>query len=223
MARFYNSIDVICVASTAEGDPLPLVEGMACGCFPVCVDVGIVPELVQSGVNGLIVDRTPAAFRAALSGAHRISTTCARWVVTMLRICSARGPGRRSVSNGARSCAMRIAEQPAEWPSISRSQPIIFVLTVDTEADNQWSHGVPLTTENVRYWEPFQHVCRKTASPRPISSLRRSRPIHAHKHFFVSGPEPAKRRWAPTFTPGPHRRSRSSGLRFNDPSRRVHE
>ncbi len=65
MARFYNSIDVICVASTAEGDPLPLVEGMACGCFPVCVDVGIVPELVQSGVNGLIVDRTPDAFRAA--------------------------------------------------------------------------------------------------------------------------------------------------------------
>ena len=65
MIAFYNSIDVICVASTAEGDPLPLIEGMACGCFPVVVDVGIVPDLVRHGANGLIVDRDPAAFRRA--------------------------------------------------------------------------------------------------------------------------------------------------------------
>ncbi len=56
---------------------------------------------------------------------------------------------------------MHIVERPADHSSISRSKPIIFVLTVDTEADNQWSHGVPLTTENVRYWEPFQRVCRE--------------------------------------------------------------
>ncbi|MGP8202024.1 MAG: polysaccharide pyruvyl transferase family protein [Limisphaerales bacterium] len=66
MCDFYNSIDVICVASTAEGEPLTLIEAMACGCFPVAVDVGIVPELVRHGSNGLIVNRTPAAFRAAL-------------------------------------------------------------------------------------------------------------------------------------------------------------
>lgn len=65
MLDFYNSIDVICVASTAEGDPLTLIEGMACGCFPVAVDVGIVPELVRDGDNGLIVDRHHASFRAA--------------------------------------------------------------------------------------------------------------------------------------------------------------
>jgi hypothetical protein len=65
MCDFYNSIDVICVASTTEGQPLPLIEGMACGCFPVAVDVGIVPELVTHGRNGLMVNRTPAAFRAA--------------------------------------------------------------------------------------------------------------------------------------------------------------
>jgi glycosyltransferase involved in cell wall biosynthesis len=70
MVGFYNSVDVICVASTAEGDPCTLTEGMACGCFPVCVDVGIVPELVQSGTNGLIVERTPAAFRSALTWCH---------------------------------------------------------------------------------------------------------------------------------------------------------
>lgn len=65
MADFYRDIDVICVASDREGEPLPLLEGMACGCFPVCTDVGIVPELVRNGENGLIVERTPEAFRRA--------------------------------------------------------------------------------------------------------------------------------------------------------------
>jgi len=65
MSRFYQSIDVLCVASTAEGEPLTLVEGMASGCFPVCVDVGIVPELVAHRENGLIVERSPEAFQAA--------------------------------------------------------------------------------------------------------------------------------------------------------------
>jgi glycosyltransferase involved in cell wall biosynthesis len=65
MGDFYNSIDVITCASVAEGDPRPLIEAMACGCFPVVVDVGIVPELVRDGDNGLIVQRTPEAFAAA--------------------------------------------------------------------------------------------------------------------------------------------------------------
>ena len=66
MAEFYRSIDVLCVASTAEGDPRPLIEGMASGCFPLAVDVGIVPELVRHRENGLIVERKVEAFQAAL-------------------------------------------------------------------------------------------------------------------------------------------------------------
>jgi len=65
MGDFYNSLDVYCIASDAEGEPLTLIEAMACGCFPVCTDVGIVPELVDGGRNGLIVERTPEAFRQA--------------------------------------------------------------------------------------------------------------------------------------------------------------
>lgn len=65
MLEFYNSIDVICVASTAEGEPLTLLEAMACGCYPVGVDVGIVPELVTHLQNGMIVNRSIDAFRAA--------------------------------------------------------------------------------------------------------------------------------------------------------------
>lgn len=67
MGDFYNGCDVIAVASEAEGDPRPLIEGMACGCFPIATDVGIVPELVEHGVNGLIVQRSPASFARALA------------------------------------------------------------------------------------------------------------------------------------------------------------
>lgn len=65
MRQFYQKTDVLCVASTKEGEPLPLLEGMRCGCFPICTDVGIVPELIRHEENGLIVERTPEAFRKA--------------------------------------------------------------------------------------------------------------------------------------------------------------
>ena len=65
MVGFYSGIDILCIASTYEGSPLPLLEGMAMGCFPIATDVGIVPELVRNGENGLIVNRTPQAFREA--------------------------------------------------------------------------------------------------------------------------------------------------------------
>lgn len=71
MSDFYNGIDVIAVSSIAEGDPRPLIEGMACGCFPVATDVGIVPELVSHGVNGLIVERSVEAFSDAFAWCRR--------------------------------------------------------------------------------------------------------------------------------------------------------
>ncbi|MFQ5503763.1 MAG: polysaccharide pyruvyl transferase family protein [Planctomycetota bacterium] len=69
MGEFYRSIDVFCVASTAEGEPLTLIEAMASGCYPVCVDAGIVPELVQNREHGRIVQRDAHAFRAAFQWA----------------------------------------------------------------------------------------------------------------------------------------------------------
>jgi glycosyltransferase involved in cell wall biosynthesis len=67
LLALYNRSDVIAIASTAESQPLPLLEGMACGCFPVATDVGIVPELVRSGANGLVVERSVEAFRDAFA------------------------------------------------------------------------------------------------------------------------------------------------------------
>ncbi len=71
IARLYQRADVIAIASEAESQPLPLLEGMASGCFPVATNVGIVPELVVHGVNGLVVARSPEAFREAFAWCER--------------------------------------------------------------------------------------------------------------------------------------------------------
>jgi hypothetical protein len=36
-----------------------------------------------------------------------------------------------------------------------------FIITIDTEGDNQWDHGRILTVENVRYVDRFQVLCEK--------------------------------------------------------------
>jgi 2-polyprenyl-3-methyl-5-hydroxy-6-metoxy-1,4-benzoquinol methylase len=66
MPEFFRSIDIILVASVGEGTPLPLLEAMACGCFPVVTNVGVVPEIIEHGRNGLIVEPSVPAFREAL-------------------------------------------------------------------------------------------------------------------------------------------------------------
>lgn len=66
LCEFYNSHDLYVVTSKNEADPLPLIESMACGCFPVSCKVGIAPELIRHKENGYLVeDRTPEAFREA--------------------------------------------------------------------------------------------------------------------------------------------------------------
>ena len=67
MNDFYNRCDVIAIASRHEGHPMPLIEGMAAGCFPVTTDVGLASEIIVNGQNGLIVTPTREAFREALS------------------------------------------------------------------------------------------------------------------------------------------------------------
>ena len=67
MNDFYNQCDVIAITSRHEGHPMPLIEGMAAGCFPVMTDVGLAPEIIVSGRNGLIVPPTREAFSDALS------------------------------------------------------------------------------------------------------------------------------------------------------------
>jgi len=42
-----------------------------------------------------------------------------------------------------------------------RTTRMKFIITLDTEGDNQWDHGRILTTENIRYIPRFQNLCEK--------------------------------------------------------------
>ena len=66
LVDFYNQNDIYVVSSRHEANPLPLIESMACGCFPVSSDVGIAREIINHKKNGYIVEeRTVAAFKNA--------------------------------------------------------------------------------------------------------------------------------------------------------------
>jgi glycosyltransferase involved in cell wall biosynthesis len=72
MNAFYNRLDVILVGSRHEGEPLTLLEAMAAGCFPVTSDVGIAREVIEDGINGIIVSsRSSNAFRSAIDWCFR--------------------------------------------------------------------------------------------------------------------------------------------------------
>lgn len=62
LRKFYAGIDVLAIASKSESQPLPLLEAMSAGCFPVCTNVGIVPEIIRDKHTGLVTPRTVEAF-----------------------------------------------------------------------------------------------------------------------------------------------------------------
>lgn len=71
LRRFYAGIDVLAIASKSESQPLPLLEAMSAGCFPVCTNVGIVPEIIVDTANGRIVQRSVEAFADAFQWCER--------------------------------------------------------------------------------------------------------------------------------------------------------
>jgi glycosyltransferase involved in cell wall biosynthesis len=56
MADKFRSAAVLVSPSTHDGTPNTLLEGMACGCFPVAGDLESIREWITPGVNGLLVD-----------------------------------------------------------------------------------------------------------------------------------------------------------------------
>lgn len=63
MVSFYQKLDCFVCSSASEHIPLPVLEAAACGVPIIATKVGIVPELIRHGANGLIVPRTPQAIR----------------------------------------------------------------------------------------------------------------------------------------------------------------
>jgi glycosyltransferase involved in cell wall biosynthesis len=58
MAEVYRKAAVLVSPSVHDGTPNTLLEGMACGCFPVASDLESIREWITDGENGLLTDPT---------------------------------------------------------------------------------------------------------------------------------------------------------------------
>lgn len=56
MADAYRSAMILVSPSTHDGTPNTLLEGMACGCFPIAGDLDSIREWIHDGENGLLID-----------------------------------------------------------------------------------------------------------------------------------------------------------------------
>ncbi len=68
LAELMNQSHVLVLLSDFEGLPIALVEGMANGLVPVCLDrINGIEEVISHGVNGLLVSDRDGAFDTAIS------------------------------------------------------------------------------------------------------------------------------------------------------------
>jgi glycosyltransferase involved in cell wall biosynthesis len=70
MAEVYRRAQIVASPSTHDGTPNSLLEGIACGCFPVAGDLESIREWITPGENGLLCDPTePRSIADALVSA----------------------------------------------------------------------------------------------------------------------------------------------------------
>ena len=63
--KYYNALDLYLVTSRAEGGPKALTESMAAGIPLVSTKVGMAPDIIEDGVNGLLADADDVEVLAA--------------------------------------------------------------------------------------------------------------------------------------------------------------
>ncbi len=56
LADTFRSAQILVSPSTHDGTPNSLIEGMACGCFPIAGDLDSIREWIRDGENGLLID-----------------------------------------------------------------------------------------------------------------------------------------------------------------------
>jgi glycosyltransferase involved in cell wall biosynthesis len=58
LRKMYNAVDVVLIGSRTEGNPLCLFEAGACCRTVIATRVGAVPEVIEDGIDGFIIDST---------------------------------------------------------------------------------------------------------------------------------------------------------------------
>ena len=66
MVPFYQGLDAYICASRTEGGPHPILEASACAVPVISTRVGVAPELISDGLNGILIERTIPAIREAV-------------------------------------------------------------------------------------------------------------------------------------------------------------
>ena len=56
LVSYYQALDCLLSVSDYEGGPMPPIEAASCGVPTIATPVGILPEFIQSGVNGLLIN-----------------------------------------------------------------------------------------------------------------------------------------------------------------------
>jgi glycosyltransferase involved in cell wall biosynthesis len=56
LPRYYSSLDYYLCLSRIEGVPYPVLEAMSCQSLVISTPVGVVPEIIENGINGFILD-----------------------------------------------------------------------------------------------------------------------------------------------------------------------
>lgn len=62
---FFGASDLFVLPSNYEANALVVLEAMAAGAVPIATPVGAAPDLIQPGVNGFLVERSPQSIAAA--------------------------------------------------------------------------------------------------------------------------------------------------------------
>lgn len=93
--RYFGEGDIYLMLSRLEGGPLPLLETMGLGLWPICTPTGMAPDVIRYGQNGFIVSPFDGC------NGDQIADEVARLIRTLDRtsLLAARAPIRESVKD----------------------------------------------------------------------------------------------------------------------------